>query len=169
MTDEFFFITFGGLGVSLAGFAGLLHAFNPDAGDDPITRWRIRNIVQGGFLVAFSGLLVWPVFRLTEDVALTVRIVSGFMAIVSIGLLIAESKPGPEWPSERRRHVYRLIASAQIGLVGLSALLGSVGFLELMFWIVVGAPVGTFMNFVLDLHRRPRQPAEEAGLPDDQG
>jgi nitrate reductase NapE component len=160
MTDEFFFITFGGLGVSLAGFAGLLHALNPNAGDDPITRWRIKNIVLGGFFVAFSGLLVWPVYRLTEDVETTVRIVSGFMAVVLVRLLIEETKPGPAWPSETRRKVYRVITIGQIALLVVSAVLGSVGFLELMFWLVVGAPVGTFVNFIQDLHM-PKEPAQE--------
>ena len=56
MTGEFYFMALGGLGVSLAGFAGLISALDrrPE-GHTPIARWRIRNIVVGGFAATFIG------------------------------------------------------------------------------------------------------------------
>ena len=46
MPGEFYFMAMGGLGVSLAGFAGLIAALTPKkAAASPVTKWRITQIV----------------------------------------------------------------------------------------------------------------------------
>lgn len=159
MTDEFFFITFGGLGVSLAGFAGLIHALDRSGKtDSPITRWRIRSIVSAGFGVALSGLLVWPIYRITEDVTLTVRLISLFLSAQYLRLAWADLKPGPAWPEKRRWRVNVAISGVLLALVALNIVVGSVGFLEVLFVLALGQPIGTFIRAVGDLHRSTESP-----------
>lgn len=156
MTDEFFFITFGGLGVSLAGFAGLIHALDRSSDtDNPITKWRIRSIVSAGFGVALSGLLVWPIYRITEDVALTVRLISLFLFAQYMRLAWTDLKPGPAWPEKGRWRVNVAISGVLLTLVALNIVIGSVGFLEVLFVLAVGQPIGTFIRAVSDLHHGP--------------
>jgi hypothetical protein len=46
MPGEFYFMAMGGLGVSLAGFAGLIAALTPEQSkDSAVARWRIGHIV----------------------------------------------------------------------------------------------------------------------------
>lgn len=162
MTDEFFFITFGGLGVSLAGFAGLIHALDSsDNADNPITKWRIRSIVSAGFSVALSGLLVWPVYRITKDVELTVRIVSGFLFIQFLRLAWTDLKPGPAWPEQHRWRVNVAISSVLLTFMGTNIVIGSVGFLEILFFLAVGQPIGTFIRAIGDLHNGEEAIPEE--------
>ena len=155
MTDEFFFITFGGLGVSLAGFAGLIHALDGSGrADNPVTKWRIRSIVAAGFAVALSGLLVWPVFRITTDVDVTVRVVSAFLLIQFIRLSWTDLQPGPAWDEEEIRwRVNVALAGVTWILLASNIFIGSVGFLEVLFVFAIGQPIGTFMRAIGDLHR----------------
>ncbi len=154
MTDEFFWLAFAGLGVSLAGFAGLIHAFDRrEDAHHPITKWRVRNIVAGGFGIALSGLLVWPVFRLTEDVELTVRITSAFLLLQFLPQMRSVFRPGPEWPDESQRRVV-LGSSILMSLLVISnVVIGSVGFLELLFFLAVAGPIGIFIRAIGDLHQ----------------
>lgn len=57
MTHTGFFLAMGGLGVSLAGFAGLcsaLHAPGVEA-NPAVYSWRVRTIVMSSFQLAFIG------------------------------------------------------------------------------------------------------------------
>ena len=154
MTDEFFFITFGGLGVSLAGFAGLIHALDrSEDADDPITKWRIRSIVLAGFSVALSGLVVWPLFRLTEDVTLTVRLASAVLFLMYLQMSVRTLRPGPEWPDHNLWRINLALASLTLAATLVNALIASVGFLELLFVVAVAQPMGTFIRAIHDLHR----------------
>ena len=165
MTDEFFWLTFGGLGVSLAGFAGLIHALDrsSDAGS-PVTKWRINNIVAGGLTIALSGLLVWPVFRMSGDIEFTMRFVSGFLVVFSLMQMPSQFRPGPAWQSESQRRVVLGISLVLVALMASNVFFASVGFLELLFVLAVAGPMGTFANAVRDLyHERntsiPERPA----------
>jgi hypothetical protein len=64
----------GGLGVSIAGFAGLIATLDrrPEA-RNPIG-WRIPNIVIRGFHVTFSGFTTVAIYTITADVGMAVRI-----------------------------------------------------------------------------------------------
>ena len=153
MPDEFFFLTFGGLGVSLAGFAGLIHALDrSDDADNPQTKWRIRNIVIGGFTVALAGLLTWPVFGFTQDVDTTVRIVSAYFVFGLIRQVSADVRPGPAWPSDTRRKVFLGIGMAIMGVALVNVVVASIALLELLFFLAIGGPIGTFIRAVGDLH-----------------
>ncbi len=153
MPDEFFFLTFGGLGVSLAGFAGLIHALDrSDSADNPETKWRIRNIVMGGFTVALAGLLTWPVYGFTQDVDTTVRIVSAYFVLGLIRQFAVDARPGPAWPNDTRRKVFLGIGVA-LGVVAvINVFAASVALLELLFFLAIGGPIGTFIRAIGDLH-----------------
>lgn len=151
MPGEFFFLTFGGLGISLAGFAGLVFALDRRTDmNDPIVRWRIRHVATTGLLIAQTGLLVFPVFFLTESVPTTVRIISlvGLLAQIP-GYL--ELRPGRAWPSDRRRKINILVASLTVVGWALNIWIASVGFLMLLFVLWLNAPIGTFMNAIIEL------------------
>lgn len=152
MTGEFFFLTFGGLGISIAGFAGLIFALgyfrDPD---DPISKWRVKNIATNGLTIAQLGLVMFPIFYFTDSMELTVRIVSGvgFLAVSAGGW--AETRHGPAWPDERRRRfvlgIGVLIAAAWL----LNVFLGSVPLLMLGFVAAISGAIGTFMNAILEI------------------
>ncbi len=91
----------GGVGVSLAGFAGLIAALDrrPDA-HSAVAAWRIRNIVIGGFMLTIAGFGVIAVYAITqEDVTQTVRITGAVLVVLNLLWMRVESRPGPEWPS----------------------------------------------------------------------
>ena len=164
MSDQGFFLALSGLGVSLAGFAGLIHALDRSSdADDPVSKWRIRNVVSDGFGIALAGILVWPVYTITNDEDLTVRIVSAFMLIYFLRQSIVELQPGPAWPSEKRRRIVLVVRVAILVLLGVGVVLASVGYLQLMFFIYVIGPTGTFIRAVGDL-RHSKEPDESAAL-----
>lgn len=158
MPDEFFFLTFGGLGISLAGFAGLIHALDrsQDA-DNPQTKWRIRNIVIAGATVAMAGLLTWPVFGFTQDVETTVRIISAFFVVGFIRQMAVDARPGAAWPNENRRRVFLAIGIVLMGFAVLNVSIASTALLEMVFVLAVGGPIGTFIRAIGDLHAHDQQ------------
>lgn len=68
MPGEFFFMSMGGLGLSLAGFAGLIAALTPsEAAVSAVTKWRITHIVVWGLQLTFIGFGVVAVNAIVED------------------------------------------------------------------------------------------------------
>lgn len=161
MPGEFFFLTFGGLGISLAGFAGLIFALDrrPSA-DNAISRWRIRNIALSGLMIATAGLLVFPVYYLSDDVSLTVRLISVFGLFSLAVSARRDLKPGAAWPDEGRRRVNIGLAIATGGLWIFCLITGSVGLLMLAFVGWISVPIGTFANSILEL-RIEAAPADD--------
>lgn len=151
MPGEFFFLTFGGLGISIAGFAGLIFAL--DRRDHPnaaIVRWRIRHIASTGLSIAQVGLLVFPVFFLTDSVTWTIRWVSLVGLLLNLGFFRVDVQPGDAWPDDRRRRL--VIGIGIVVMLGWAAnvYLASVGLLMLLFVIWISAAIGTFMNAIAD-------------------
>lgn len=99
----------GGLGVSLAGFAGLIAALDRRAEFDAIQRWRLSNIVIGGFTVTLFGFGTIAVFLITDDVQLTARVSSLFLGVALSMRHIGAIRPGAAWPSEQRRLFYATV------------------------------------------------------------
>lgn len=150
MPGEFYFMAVGGLGVTLAGFAGLIAALQGPEG--PVAAWRIRNIVLQGFSVTLVGFATVALFGLTQDVTLTVRLASIVM-VVTLATRWPEWRPGPAWPSERGRRGYifgELIVAIAIAV---NIALASVGYLQLLLLFLLFVPVGTFARAVRDVTR----------------
>ncbi len=152
MPGEFFFLAFGGLGISLAGFAGLIFVLDRrPIVDNPISRWRIRHIALTGLLISTAGLLVLPVYQLTSDVAMTVRLVSVFVIVVSVIRARIDLRPGTAWPDERRRMFNIGLAVLTLAMWIANLAVGSVAFMMLLFVVWISAPIGTFANAIQDL------------------
>ncbi len=155
----------GGLGVSLAGFAGLISALDRRPGaHSPVAAWRIRNVVIGGFTITGAGFGIVALYTLTGgDLPLTARLGSAALAISTLRPLLVEQRKGPAWPSERGRR-------AAIGgtLVLLATALGNVavgglGYLQLLLLLWLIGPISIFINTVRDVAAGARDPTPDSG------
>lgn len=139
-----------GLGVSLAGFAGLISALDPSPGS-PVKAWRIRNIVLSGFLLTFMGFGTIATHALTSDVELTVRIVSAAAALLLLARFTREVRPGPAWPDRRGLAVASVLGLSLIGLLAANAAIASAGLLQLLLLVELTDPASIFLLAVRDL------------------
>jgi hypothetical protein len=140
----------------LAGFAGLIYLLDPSQNtNSPISRWRIRHIALSGLMIATTGLLVFPVYFLTDDASLTVRLISVFGLLALAISTRRDLRPGPAWPSEGRRKINLVLAAASGALWIVSIVTASVGMLMLSFVAWISAPIGTFANSILELEDGP--------------
>jgi hypothetical protein len=150
MPGEFFFMAFGGLGVSLAGFAGLISALDrTSAGMSAISAYRIRTIVVLGFGLTFAGFGTVAAYTLTgSDLPMTVRIGTVLLGLAHVRGLLFGTRPGPEWPDERERRVAKAILVVTL-LVTLGNLaVASVGYLEALLLVGLVGPVSIFYNTI---------------------
>lgn len=150
MPGEFFFMAIAGLGVSLAGFAGLIAALDPSPGS-AVRRWRIRNIVISGFWLTFMGFGTIATHTVTTDVELTVRIVSAVAALLLFARLVREIRPGPAWPERRALVFASVMGLSIIGLLIANAVIASVGFLQVVMLLELTDPASIFLFTVRDL------------------
>ena len=150
MQGEFYFMAIGGLGVTLAGFAGLIAALQGREG--PVAAWRIRNVVFQGFGVTFVGFATVALYTSTQDVTLTVRLASIALVLTraaSWGAL----RPGAAWQDERQRRGYIVTQLAFAIAVVVNVALASVGYLQLLLLAFLSAPAGIFSRAVLESTR----------------
>jgi hypothetical protein len=151
MPGEFYFMAIGGLGVTLAGFAGLIAALHGPEG--PVAAWRVRNIVFQGFSVTLVGFATVALYGLTQDVTLTVRLASAVMVVVTLAARWGETRPGPAWPNERTRRGYILTELVVAIAIIVNIALASVGYLQLLLLFLLSVPAGTFARSVRDATR----------------
>jgi hypothetical protein len=164
---EFFFMAIGGLGVSLAGFAGLIATLDRRAlSGNPIAAWRIRNIVIRGFLVTIIGFGTVAVHTVTEDLEMSIRIGSLFLALMVL-LVVRETRPGPAWPDDRMRRRIRLSIPFAVTLVLMNVALAEVGFLQLLLLAFLGGAFGIFINAVREIGVASEPTPRETGNDDD--
>jgi hypothetical protein len=151
--DEGYFMALGGIGVTLAGFAGLISAFDRGAGShSPQGAWRLRNIVVGGFVVTLVGFGTLAVFTITGgDYGLTVRLAAAGLAASGARSLLLEEHGGPAWPSARGRRVAMAIVGALILADLTNVALGSLGYLKLLLLLHLSAPMSIFLNTVREV------------------
>ena len=153
MPGEFFFMALGGLGVSLAGFVGIITALDRrEDSNSEVSRWRVRNIVRAGFTLTIIGFGTVAVYSVTgEDVDLTIRLISVF-TIVANGLRArTELKPGPAWP-DRAQWRFGLFMELAL-MVGYAAavIVPSVGLLQLLLIFQLGFPLSIFFFTIRDI------------------
>lgn len=143
----------GGLGVSLAGFAGLIAAFDrrPEA-HSPVAAWRIRNIVVSGLILTVAGFGIVAVYTATGgSLDTTVRVVSLLLALVKAIQIPREGRRGPEWPSEVNRRIAVGSSLLVVLLLLLNVWLGRVGFLQILFVVLLIDPISIFVRTVGDV------------------
>ena len=153
MPGEFYFMSMGGLGLSLAGFAGLIAALGPSGEHPEIGAWRIVNIVKSGLLVTFLGFGTIAVTAVT-DVPLSVRIISGIAAIAVFRLTEMATRAGPAWPDDQERVGSRRLLLATPLLIIPNVILGSVGYLHVILIGLLALPAGTLVTAVGGLTER---------------
>lgn len=142
----------GGLGVSLAGFVGIITALDRrEEARSVISMWRVRNIVQAGFALTLIGFGTVAIYSATaNDVELTIRIASVFVVLINWLRLAREFRQGPEWPNESGRR--RAVGIEVIGIVGfvVSALVADVGLFQLLLIYQLGFPLSIFFFTIRD-------------------
>ena len=163
MPGVFFFMAVGGLGVSLAGFAGLIATLTPEEKRVSVTaRWRIANVVEWGLQVTFLGFGVIAIHALLDDTVLTTRVASGIAALIVVIRGWRANRRGPVWPDERyRRYAIAFDALSTLVVLG-NVVVASVGYLEAIVLFLLGAPAGVFVTAIKEAMKDA--PAEENGV-----
>ena len=151
MPNEGYFMAIGGLGVSLAGFAGLITALDRTAiSGSPVAIHRISGIVFLSFAVTVAGFGIVVAYEATgHDLPLTIRIGTILLALPYVrGFL--QARPGPPRPDERQRWttILSLVVLTLANLV-----FASLGYLEVLLMAGLVGPITIFYNTIRDYTR----------------
>ena len=146
----------GGIGVSLAGFAGLIAALAPEQHrNSAVARWRISRVVVWGLHVTLLGFGVVAIFALLEDETQTARVASGFAALIFSIRSWRSSRPSPAWPNERdRRFVIALWAFELVIVLG-NVVVGSVGYMHVIMLVFLAEPAAVFIAAIQEATTDP--------------
>ncbi len=151
MPGEFFFMAMGGLGVSMAGFAGLIAALTPDhQRSSAVARWRISHIVIWGLHLTFLGFGVVAIFALVNDTATTARLASGLATLLLAVREWRSTRPGPAWPKDRDRRFVIGIATTGVLVFTANVFFGNVGYLHVIMLAMLLPPAMVFASAVKD-------------------
>lgn len=152
MLDTAFFMTMGGLGVSLAGFAGLFSALHhsDDETEPAVYRWRIREIVTGSFRLAFLGFGTVVLHGFTEDVAATARIISALAVVGGVISMVTSMKPGPAWSSDMDRRGAIFGSTVSLVVIAINVIAGSHNYLRLVMMLLLLSPALVFIRATVD-------------------
>ena len=147
MPGENFIMAMGRLGLSLAGFAGLISALDHrPAAQSAVVAYRIRGIVLLGFSLTVIAFTTIAVYTLTNaDLPLTIRIGSLLLVLPHLDGLRA-ARPGPAWSSDaqRRATIASLIVLIAIALG--NVVVASLGYLQILLLIGLVGPASIFFN-----------------------
>jgi hypothetical protein len=152
--SESFFMAMAGLGVSLAGFAGLISALDrrPMA-RSPEAAYRITGIIFLGFALTIAGLgtvVAWTVTG--QNLSLTLQVGSLLLVIPLIrGFL--QARPGPAWSSERERWTVIAGLSVLTAVTLGNVVVANLGYLQLLMLGALIGPIQIFYNTVRDAAR----------------
>ena len=148
MTDQFYYLTLAGLGLSVAGFAGLVTALRADGRWSRADLWRLRNIIGTSLLFVFVALLPVPIFRAVGDERLTISIMSGVVAVIFANGIVRAFREDREWPGYARQAA--LILAPQIAVMLLNVFVGSIALLMFGLLSVLLYPVQLFIRVIRD-------------------
>jgi len=145
MSAQGLLLTIAGLALSLAGFSGLVAGLRPPG--EPWTKtdvWRLQRIVHECFNVLFLALLPLPLFGITGDESLTLRIASVVVAVTlvaDVALLTPQWRR--DWPGDPNFYlawsVNSLVALALLANAALWANAGvyEAALIQALFWPAV--------------------------------
>ena len=97
MTFQFVYLSIAGLALSVAGFAGLVTAFRHGEGWTRTSLWRVRNIVRLSISLVLIALLPFPVFALTNDEPVAIRVTAVALIAVLLYDLWSAWRERGEW------------------------------------------------------------------------
>ena len=172
MPESGFFMAIGALGVSFAGFAGVISAFDDSPeGYSAVAAWRLRNLVLDSFTVMMTGFGVVAFHSVTEgDLALAIRLASVFWIIRGISILHPSNSTGPAWDGSPP--VLKMLSngSALVGLLAwiLVAIIGELRWFQLLFLLSLWAPISHFVSTIVGIGGRADRP-EKAPAQENQG
>lgn len=149
--NEGFFLAMGGVGLSLAGFAGLISALDQrPLARSPISAYRTVSIVFLGFSLTVAGFGIVAAYAITGgDLPLTIRIGTVLLAAPYLrGFL--QARPGPAWPRERERYITIAGLSVLTAATLANLIFASLGYLALLTLAGLVGPVQIFYNSVRD-------------------
>lgn len=152
MTDAGLFMALAGVGVSLAGFAGVIAALSRRPGEhSAVVAYRITNIVLLGLTRAIAAYGTLVAFTISgNDVAVAVR-VGTVLVLLPYLRGFRELRPGPAWPDERQRRIGLVWLVGMILLTAVNVLIASLGYLELLLLVaLVIGPGLIFYNTIRD-------------------
>ena len=155
LTDAGVFTALAGVGVSLAGFAGVIAALNRRPGEQSaVLAYRITNIVNLGLARALAAFATLVAFTISGgDLVVAVR-VGTVLVLLPYFRGFNELRPGPSWPDERQRRVGLLLLVAMLVLTAANLIVASVGYLELLLLLaLVIGPGLIFYNTVREAAR----------------
>jgi hypothetical protein len=152
--DAFFFLSLAGLGLSVAGFAGLVSAFRRrDEGWTRIELWRLRTIARLSFTLVFLALLPFPFFALSGDEILVIRVTSALIVLLYIGEIVAPRFDRLNWPG--RSWLASALVDAAFACVSLVNLFApQTGLLELALILRLLHPVNLFLRVLRSFEPR---------------
>ena len=157
MQGEFFFMGIAALGVSLAGFAGIIAALDRSPERSAISQWRIRNIVVEGLGITFAGFGTVAVYSVTgDDLELTIRIVCLYFVVFRLVRIVTQGKPGPAWPDESWRKIAIAGDLFNVALLVVIAVFARLGLFQLLFLLQLYSPASIFIRTVQDLTKEPQ-------------
>jgi hypothetical protein len=148
VTDQFYFLTLAGLGLSVAGFAGLVTALRGDGRWSRVDLWRLRNIIGTSLMFVFVALLPVPIFRAVGDERLTISIMSAVVALIFTNGVIRAFREDSEWPGYARQAA--IILGPQVALMLFNVFLGSIALLMFGLLSVLLYPVQLFIRVIRD-------------------
>jgi hypothetical protein len=164
MPGEFYFMSMGGLGMSLAGFGGLVAALTPKkAAASPVTKWRITHIVIWGLQLTVIGFGVIAVYSIVEDAAVTARIVSGGAVLVHLLRLREAMNPGPAYRNDRERKQALWVTVFAIVFLSGNVVLGRVGYLHVIMLVMFAGPAGIFAAGIKEVFDDAYRETKEGG------
>ena len=154
MRDAFFFLSLAGLGLSVAGFAGLVSAFRRrDEGWTRAELWRLRTIARLSFTLVFLALLPFPLFALIGDEMLVIRVMSALVVLLYLGDIVAPRFDRQNWPG--RSWLSSALVDAAFALISLVNLfVAQTGLLELALILRLVHPVNLFLKVLRSFEPR---------------
>jgi len=143
--DAFFFLSLAGLGMSVAGLAGLVSAFRRGDQWARVELWRLRNIARLSFLVVFLAVIIFPIYSFVGDEGTAIRIASGTIAAVHVIEIVLARRDRSNWPG-RSWLVRSLVPDGAFAVInGLNVFFGLTGLLEVGLLLRLMHPVNLFL------------------------
>ncbi len=156
MEGEGFFTTVAFVGLSIAGFGGLLAALDPRPWHDtPTASWRVKTVVSFGLRVTVVALGTVAVFTLSGDQSLTIRVGTAALFLVVGQVAWSAGRPGPAWDDEAQRRTWYRFNAVHLAAMLPNLFLASTGYLQLLFVWSLGLPFSIFLRTVEGAFRRP--------------
>jgi hypothetical protein len=148
MTFQFFYLSIAGLALSVAGFAGLVTAFRHDDGWTRTSLWRVRNIVRLSISLVLIALLPFPVFALTNDEPIAIRVTAVALIAVLLYDLASAWRGRREWSEGSWVRAYLALGSLELLLHVLTFVFASPGLLMLSLIGRLEHPMHLFYNVI---------------------